>query len=283
MKADLPAVFQVGMLLIALALTVGHFYAEPARWRLAYVREKSWQSTRDLFFATSLASYLLPFKLGIPLRLVLSSRVLAIGASRLATVVAIDTAVTLAAWGSIALVAGGKSAVDLLSGVALRSQTLWVAGGAVALALLALCLGRVRRAVYTLWTSVRESPKEVVAALALAMIDVLSYGPRHAAIAIAIGLSPDRWGVWASCGIVATFAGIASGMPMGLVGYDATLMLLLGATGVDSSQALIIVAINRVMSIASAVLLGLPAAYRLGLGGGMVAVFRRMREMARGR
>jgi hypothetical protein len=271
------------MLAIGFALTVVHFYAEPLRWRQAYVRDSSWQSTRDIFLSTSLASYLLPFKLGMPLRILLCSRILAIGAPRLAAIIAVDSVVILGAWGAIALLVGADEAIELVRATKVPWAG-WLAVGAVlALALAALYSQRLRVAAMALLDTARSMPRRLATAIGVAGMDVLTYGPRHAAIAIAVGLPSSRWEEWASFGIVATFAGIISGMPMGLVGYDATLMLLLGSAGVDPGQGLLIIAINRAMSIAAAFLLGVPAARRIGMGEGVAAVYRKVREMARGR
>ncbi|KRB39514.1 hypothetical protein ASD82_10915 [Rhodanobacter sp. Root179] len=86
-----------------------------------------------------------------------------------------------------------------------------------------------------------------------------------------------------SIGIIATFAGIVSGLPMGLVGYDATLVALLTLVGVPPEQALLIALINRALNLASAAMLGIPAAMRLGLGSSVGSIIRKFREIAHDR
>ena len=58
-------------LAIYAVLMAGHFAAEPARWRLLFWDSCSWQFPKwfHLHNVTALLSYLLPAKLGIPLRL----------------------------------------------------------------------------------------------------------------------------------------------------------------------------------------------------------------------
>ena len=125
-------------------------------------------------------------------------------------------------------------------------------------------------------------PKRIGFALVIAVIDVLSYGLRHALLAIALGLDPSLWMTWSALGIVATFAGIASGMPMGLIGYDATLILLFSASGAAPAEAALVVASNRGLSLVTAAILGAPAAHRLGLGTGVVGFLKKLKEMASG-
>ena len=99
----------------AIALTAAHFYAEPIRWQRAYFNGTyGWSKVRDLFLSTSLASYLLPFKLGIPLRLLLSARVTGMGVKDLGLIMAADAIVVLLAWSVVTLLVGGYRVVDLL-------------------------------------------------------------------------------------------------------------------------------------------------------------------------
>ena len=60
-----------------LLVTVAHFVMEPLRWNRCYLSTASTfdrRHVRDALFCTALATYLLPFKLGIPLRVVLLRR-----------------------------------------------------------------------------------------------------------------------------------------------------------------------------------------------------------------
>jgi uncharacterized membrane protein YbhN (UPF0104 family) len=115
------------------------------------------------------------------------------------------------------------------------------------------------------------------------VVDVLSYGLRHAMLLLLVTDNfRDMW-IGGSIGIIATFAGIVSGLPMGLVGYDATLFALLTLVGVRPEQALLIALINRALNLAAAAMLGIPAAMRLGLGSSVGSIIRKFREIAHDR
>src|ERR1700712_4568579 len=106
--------FRVAMAFCAFLATVLHFYAEPLRWQRYYLGSADrWRSVRDLFMSTSLASYLLPFKLGLPLRLVLCARVLQRPNGEIGLIMAIDAMITLLVWGGVAVLAGGHFFVGL--------------------------------------------------------------------------------------------------------------------------------------------------------------------------
>ena len=130
---------------------------------------------------------------------------------------------------------------------------------------------------------IKHKPSRMGVAITVTAVDVLGYGLRHVLIAVAFGLDPLLWSSWATMGIVATFAGIISGMPMGLLGYDATLTLLFNTLGTNPMQIALVLVCNRGMSLAAASVLGFPAAHRLGLGGGIIRLWRRFREIAGGK
>ena len=105
---------------------------------------------------------------------------------------------------------------------------------------------------------------------------------RHALLVLLVCGNPHLMLTGGAIGIVATFAGIVSGLPMGLVGYDATLVALLALVGVPLDQALLVALVNRGLNLGAAALLGVPATLRLGLGSGFWMVLRRLREMGHG-
>src|SRR5690606_38468616 len=92
-------------------LVLTHFYAEAFRWWVVWLRPKAnWVQVRDVFNATALGSYLLPFKLGLPLRLLMISRYA--GLSHLSTTgtMALDSATSLVIWSAFGLALGGHVA-----------------------------------------------------------------------------------------------------------------------------------------------------------------------------
>jgi uncharacterized membrane protein YbhN (UPF0104 family) len=271
------------LIVAAFVLTAAHFYAEPLRWKAYLPPNHRWPVLRDLFFSTSLASYLLPFKLGIPIRAFLAVRVTGLSVTELGALMATDAMVTLSTWVALTLVVGGGGLLPQLP----HFRTSWLLLAALVVVVLGVGLwqwsAKLRRALVTFLAALVRAPSKVLAALCVNTLDVLSYGLRHALIAVAIGLDPSRWAVWAALGIVATCSGILSGMPMGLVGYDAALMVSCTAAGATPAQAASILVINRALSLVAAGVLGVPAGHRMGISGGIVTMWRKFREMARAR
>jgi uncharacterized membrane protein YbhN (UPF0104 family) len=271
---------------LAVASVVLHFVLEPARWEYAYLRELPAplrRRLRDVLFATALASYLLPFKLGVPLRVIMIQRYAEVALARTTLTLGIDAALSLAVWLGIATVAASLLAHEVSVWRALASPTvmLWVAVGL--LVLLALGIrGRswlARRTERIDWRSLR--PRAVLGAAGMLCVDVLSYGARHAFLLVLVAPDSDRAWTAAAAGIVATFAGIASGLPLGLVGYDASFLLLASLIGIAPSTAGLVILANRALNFGVAALLGAPAAWRLGLGGDLRSVARHLRELVR--
>lgn len=269
-------------LLVAATLLVAlHFVAEPWRWLRVYGAGRD--RAGDLFatfFASALASYLLPFKLGIPLRLALLARTLREDTGVLLRWIGWDGAAALAAW--LALSGAG---VALL----LRRGLAWPQAaqpGRMALVVaLALLAGAV---VFALWHRSRRranaapsrpmlpSRGVAVAAFGWCAADVATYALRHAALFAVVAPQCDALAC-AAVGVVATFAGIASGLPLGLVGYDAALVALTVLVGGSAEQGAGVAVINRGMNLGVAFALGIPAGMRLGLGASPLAVVRRLR------
>jgi len=277
-------VIEAGLLLGAFALTCAHFYSEPMRWKIAYLGgDIAWGKARDLFFATALASYLLPFKLGLPLRLVLAVRVTGLTVAALTAIMAVDAMIMLVAWSGVTLLFGWHQVKNLLSPLDPVTLLVIVLVGAVIAILVAFFSKKFQRALLAFLGVIKHKPSRMGIAIAATAVDVLGYGLRHVLIAVAFGLDPLVWSSWAAMGIVATFAGIVSGMPMGLLGYDATLTLLFTTLGASPVQIALVLVCNRGMSLAAAAVLGFPAAHRLGLGGGIISLWRRFKEIAGGR
>ncbi|MDI3260690.1 MAG: hypothetical protein QJR02_13470 [Sinobacteraceae bacterium] len=267
-------------LLGAGALTTAHFYAEPLRWAQAYLaRRYAWQRIRDLYLATALASYLLPFKMGIPLRVGLALQVTRLDPGSLVALMAADGFIMLSCWSGIALAVGGVQAHSLLP----RVDPAWLILAVFILGLSLASFGYVR------WRKrASDAPRffgcgvgAVPIAIAIGVVDVLSYGPRHGLIALGMGLDPMRFWTWSALGIIATFSGILSGLPMGLLGYDGVLLASYTAAGAEPSKAVLVLLCNRLLSFAVAAGLGVPAARRLGIGAGIHQYWRRLREMVR--
>jgi len=276
----------IAMLCLAGVATLSHFLMEPWRWLACYLpalKETAARGRlRDTFFATALASYLLPFKLGIPLRLGLLHRQSGLAIRFLGVIIAIDGAVSALVWAVITATAAWVLAVHWSP-----PWYLLVAGSAiVVLGAILLRAQKGGRAIVHIKEALLQLDRPLIRLLkatSILSMDVLSYGVRHAALLVLITGEPSRALLGALAGIVATFTGIISGLPLGLVGYDATLIALLSLSGISTSQAVAVVLFNRLLNLGCAALLGLPAAIRLGLGSGIVSIMRKMREMGGGK
>lgn len=275
------------LVVAAFVVTLFHFQMEPARWRFCYLPDGSMTAVaarvRDALFCTALAAYILPFKLGIPLRIALLQREGKFGLHFIGIILALDASITLTLW-----TAWTASCVWI---AALHWQPpwyVWIFGttGACLLAIVLASRARVRGQWFERWhaaiSQLNRPKSRVVAAAAFVAVDVFSYGLRHAILVWLVTGDPDLALIGGAVGIVATFAGIVSGLPMGLVGYDATLIAMLAVAGIGLDQTLAVAVINRGLNMGSAAILGVPAAVRLGLGGGIVSILRRLRELSHG-
>ncbi|GIX36510.1 MAG: hypothetical protein KatS3mg126_2289 [Lysobacteraceae bacterium] len=273
---------QMTALFPAATLVILHFYLEPLRWHFVYFRRsRPWCTVRDLYLATALASYLLPFKMGIPLRIALVARVLHFKSRFTLGRMALDSVLMFVCWAVLASLAGG-----LQVGPSILRLTSWQAVLAslvlllVFFVLLYLARGSFLR---SLEITHHVGARGALVVLAVGTVDVAGYGFRHGFMAVAVGLDPALFWTWSSLGLVATFSGILSGLPLGIGGYDAILLGSYIAVGGEPSQALQVVILNRILSFGTAGLLGAPAARRLGFGASIAEYWVRLKEMVGGR
>lgn len=287
-----PLILEIASWVLVLSVcffvTIMHFLMEPFRWNYCYQSAdgslQSRQGVRDALLCTSFATYVLPFKLGIPLRLFLIRRNGGLSLYFIGAVVTLDGLISLLMWAVVAAICSWVTAlhwsppwylwVTLLVGV-LACVVVMVVRHTIS----SRILQQLRDALVLLdhpWSRVGRSAMILLA-------DVLSYGLRHALLLLLVTGSVIDMLIGGAVGIIATFAGIVSGLPMGLVGYDATLVVLLTIVGVRPEQALLVAVINRALNLAAAALLGVPAALRLGLGLTVRSIIRKFREIAHDR
>lgn len=274
--------------LVAGFVTILHFMMEPMRWRVAYLpRNETSETTekvRDVLFCTALATYLLPFKLGIPFRVGLLRHKAALGMHYIAAVLALDGMISLCVWAACTAFFVWVAALHWHP-----PWYMWLGVGMVGLIGLAIIASakQVAQNFIRRWHAavvVMDRPwRRSGMAAGLLAVDVGSYWLRHVLLVFVATRNSDLLMVGGASGVVATFAGIISGMPMGLLGYDATLVALLGAAGAGIEQSILVVALNRGMNLAAAAMLGIPAGVRLGLGNGFVSILRKLREFANGK
>ncbi len=260
-------------LLLAAAVTVLHFCLEPARWcyyllgKTDRISVSFYLKNFYVYATTALMSYSLPFKLGIPLRLYFLNRYLMVGAARGVQIIAIDGVFNLGWWTLIALPIVLWIAPTQLAG---NWPMLLVLVAAV-LCVFAVSRTEKFRNLLTRWRNLdwaatMPTPAGLVFISSLLIVDILSYGVRHQLIAAAVLVDPPLTSVFL-VGIVATYAGIASALPMGLGAYDVTFVALLSAAGVPVEQALLIGGLNRALNIGVSVLLGGVSSFRLSFSG----------------
>ena len=273
--------------LLALAcfgITLLHFMLEPVRWNWCYLSTGTNRQLRgrirDALFCTALATYILPFKLGIPLRLVLLRKSGDIAISIIGMVMAVDAFLSLAAWTLMSFGSAWIGAVHWKP-----PGCLWPIGLAAAAIFVGLTYmrgsnrtGLFKRAREALLAFDRPWVRSL-RSMGILFLDVASYGVRHAGLVLLVTGDVSALLAAGAAGILATFAGILSGLPMGLIGYDATLVALLAVAGIQPEQALLVALVNRGLNLCSAALLGIPAAMRLGLGTNFGSIVRRIREV----
>lgn len=290
-KADfMTLAVGAGLLMLALATTWIHFLMEPARWNYCYLNgsvsslNPDKRKVRDALYSTAMASYLLPFKLGVPLRVLLLHRSANLGLHRIGVLIGVDGIVTLLVWSLLAFLGIWIAALHLDI-----NPFLWVLA-AVLVLILVFSLSILQPKLRSRWlTRLREAielfdhpGRRIAASVVVLSIDVSSYAVRHAILMLLVTGNLQLMLVGGVVGVVATFAGIVSGLPMGLVGYDATLVALLSSLGVPLHEAILVAVINRILNFSAALLIGVPAALRLGLGTGFFSILGRLRELGRG-
>lgn len=277
-----------GLLLAVCAAVLLHFVMEPVRWNLSYLnpdqRKRQAGKVRDIIFCTTLATYVFPFKIGLPLRLALLNRLASMNIGFIGTVLAVDGLISLSTWilGALLFVWLGAfhwqppwyvwTGAGLMLGVvvALGLHRKWTAAGG------GLGQGHAAELLRNPW-------RPIVWATTILVLDVGLYWLRHVLLTLLV-TGEMKWAlVGGAAGLVATFAGIISGLPMGLLGYDATLLALLGAAGVPLGDMISIITINRALNIVMALLLGIPAGIRLGIGTGLVGILRKLKEIGSGK
>jgi uncharacterized membrane protein YbhN (UPF0104 family) len=276
-RRDLTAAFTllrgrltVGLAAGILAVTLVHFANEPLRWWLLLRKRYPHLALVQVYHtltATALASYAIPMRLGMPVRVLLAKRQLGVPYTATGALLIVDGLFNYGAW-SLAAALGG---MRLLPGSHVQGLALLlvlIIGGAAALLFVA---GRrwlpesgtdfgARFA-----TGLRSlSPTVGLLNATLLVLDVLSYGVRHALILAAFGIEASFWAVTAAVAI-SILAGFASLMPLGLGAYDVSLAFLLAGIGVPREVAVAVPLINRLAGISTGLLLGSVSAHHLGI------------------
>lgn len=269
------------------ALVVAHFVAEPLRWQL-YLRGSTPGGLMRLvhiFSLTAFIGYTMPLKMGLPVRVLLLRSRAEVSLGRISSLLILDGLLYYVMWGLAAcgalLAFAGRLELS-------AEMTLGLAGAALALVgLLGGWLawlrpreregvageGRagtrlsdaLRQRIAGLRMAARETDAGAVrAAAAIAALDIVSHVLRHGALLAVCGVSLEP-GALALVACVSVFVGLVSLMPMGLGGYDVTLVLLLTQLGVVTEVAILVAVMNRVVTIVVGSALGVWGGFALGL------------------
>ncbi|CRI66649.1 membrane hypothetical protein [Thiocapsa sp. KS1] len=249
---------------IAFAFVLVHFLSEPLRWRVLFPDTASMTTWISVFGLTALVSYIFPFKLGIPLRVYFLHQTMRLSLTKVAGAMGLDALVYYGGW----LFAGVFGFVLLARTIAPPEFPV-VAVVSVSLASLIIGIWIVPRALraisrFELYNRInlmlaQFTLSRMVLIGVIIAIDIMCQLLRHAAIAQALDLPIDVAAIGALTAI-AILVGLLSFTPMGLGGYDAVMVTGLLQFGAPLSTALILVLLNRLLTISAALLIG-------GIGG----------------
>ncbi len=249
---------------VAILLSVSlHFLIEPARWAI-YLRNTSlsasYRSCFQILSSSALLSYLLPFKLGIPIRFFMFKKYQHLKSRIVTMYMTIDSTLVLLTWCSATL---------LLSGSWLMSMNiwahwnlgLWLSFATAILAILITLLLLMNIKIRHLLTIAKETlssirRNQLLVAVTLLYVDIAFYALRHAAIFTALSISGLPWEVIIAISTLSIFAGFLTLLPMGLLGYDAAIILLLSQHGVEIEKAMLVPIVNRISTLLVSTTLG---------------------------
>jgi uncharacterized membrane protein YbhN (UPF0104 family) len=272
-------------------VVLAHFLAEPSRWRVYLHRHTgiAWSGLLQVFSLTALVGYVLPAKLGLPMRLLLLRSRFGLTMGAISTLLMLDGLLYYACW-AVAALAGLPWAVGMNWGdgraMALMAATLF---GATLLLLvllrhpdrlpfgLATRLKSVQQYICVTLDSLRGWP--LYATAVITALDIASHVLRHGVLLAMFGYQLPLAGLYATT-TLSIFAGLISLMPMGLGGYDLVLVLLLQSNGIPLADAVAVAVANRLAGLAVSVGLGAWGGLALGLGAWNRREWTRLAEKA---
>lgn len=244
-----------------------HFLSEPLRWFL-YIQHTglcSFHKLLKIFSLTALGTYVLPFKLGIPLRVYLLNKKADIPLPIVSSLLVIDGLSYYLAW----VVAGGMGFLYLFGDNLLEfleNVTVYIIAFLTITGLLFLARHIIRNKWLKLknrWQSIHTCHdffngvrlhRYLNIALTV-VIDISSHIFRHLFLCYMLGIDLSL-PIIAAITTLSVMTGLISMMPMGLVGYDASMILLLQQAGVGLETALLIPVLNRFANLFVSFLLG---------------------------
>lgn len=253
-------------LFMVLMATLVHFFAEVSRWWV-YLRKADGHNgilfgrLFSLFSITALVTYLLPAKLGIPVRVYLLTSRLKV---RLATVTAYLVLDGIMAYGLWIFL--GFAFYASYGGESLPIEQLYFLIVTAAVVMVLVLMFRLRLRVLAARLQERfalVSVSGLFVAIAILLLDIGGYILRHWAILEAMNVELTL-PLIAYVTTVSIAAGFISMLPMGLGAYDVTLIFLLTTLGVPLDSAVLVPLFNRAVNMLVSIALGLPASYVAG-------------------
>lgn len=246
-----------------------HFFIEPLRWRI-YIHALSIRTTYpsllSLFSFIALATYMVPTKLGIPLRMFLLTRKVNIAWKTVTFYLLVDGMLSYLVWGT-------GAAILYLSFAKLtdiRQAGFYIIPVILVFGIGCLLRTKIKSGLDRIKDQCNLLNGQLVAVQGgLFLLDVCSFVVRHALILAAMGVTLPLHKV-AYITIVSIFAGYISMMPLGIGAYDTVIVLLLTQMGVPTETAIMVPILSRTFNILSSILLGLPSSFVLGLSLGEI-------------
>lgn len=260
-----------------------HFIAEPTRW-LIYQKSSGlipkYLLTYQIFLATSFASYFLPFKLGLPLRLGLLKYKLPFDLNQISSYLLLDGAIYYALWmlsAVFALFFSITLPTKLKININILLVTCTILFFFIWLSVFLLQDRKInkevepckRRVILTKFQEILRTfknftPVALLLTICVVITDIISHVLRHWALLASMGFSIPLEQIFITTSI-GIFAGLTSMMPMGLGGYDLTIVLLLTHFSVPPEIAVCVPVLNRILTLIFSAIFGSWGGLSLGL------------------
>jgi uncharacterized membrane protein YbhN (UPF0104 family) len=250
------------------------FINEPLRWKSILkgrFTSVSFSKIYHLLTATALISYTLPARSGMPVRFFLSKKILGLDYATVGALLVVDSVLLYSSWFVVAVLGG------FLIIPQKHSLTMTLCFGAIVSGIIVLfCFARMDWSHFSRFKRLSSfalkfsnglkmlTARVGVFNLLLLFSDIFFYGIRHSLILTGLGVQCPLVSVTLIVAI-SIFAGFVSLMPLGLGGYDLSLVFLLTLIGVPKELALVVPVINRIVMIGAGLILGTISMGRISL------------------
>jgi uncharacterized membrane protein YbhN (UPF0104 family) len=256
----LQGILNTPVILCLFLLYFLHFVAEPLRWtvyRFGSTEKNHFLTIFSCFNVTALVGYSMPFKLGLPTRLLLLSKYCHINKTDVAKIMLADGIIYMSAWTTVTLIIS-LLVPNLIHRAIGPEGAAWATPISILFSILASgILVFQRKRIYKMMSSILFKHRVII--ILCLFIDILLYGIRHAVIAHSFNIEIEIPIIFC-IGILSVFVGMVSTLPLGLGAYDGCLIALLGLYGVGLDSAAMIAIANRLGTILTSIILGIPSA-----------------------